>query len=354
MSSLVRSWSGMSVSAIVLLVSIAQADTLTGNISEASKYGKSISSSGDSNGMTDDRRPLQGFHPDGYVPAPLQRVSTATSANDARATNTQGLFEPQHRRGPSGRLGAGEVLTSWPSGQTLPWGIGFSLHSQTVWVNDNGAGGGSGLNEEFDTDGVRTGQNFTPAFGGSWPGDMAFNKTTGMFWQVNVSGDNCIHEWDPSIPEATGNSICGAGWTDTSQRGLAYNPSSQTFFIGGWNDDLIYEIDAEGTIVSSCTMNLGVSGLAYNWDSELLFAMLNEATSSIEVIDWATCSIVDSIIVENDAFPAFAGAGLDIDCNGNLWASNQTNGNIYLVDSGMPANFCADAVFQDRFETEPL
>jgi uncharacterized repeat protein (TIGR01451 family) len=273
----------------------------------------------------------------GHIPKPLERLS----GYESLAMTTEGLFVQQTQPTSTDLLAAGDVLNFWSSGHTLSWGTGFSLNEEMVWVNDNQAGGGTGLNEEFAVDGSLTGMNFTPSFGGSWPGDMAYNPNTGLFWQVNVGGDNCIYEWDPTIPDVTGNSICGPGWTGTSQRGLAYNPDVDTFFIGGWNDATVYEIDTSGATVKSCTMNLPISGLAYNWEAGLLFAMLNASPNTIEVIDWASCSVIDSITVAGGAFPTYSGAGMGIDCSGNLWAANQANSNIYLIDSGVPANLCA-------------
>jgi subtilisin family serine protease len=273
----------------------------------------------------------------GHIPKPLERLS----GYESLAMTTEGLFVLQTQPISTDLLAAGDVLNFWFSGHTLSWGTGFSLNEEMVWVNDNQVGGGNGLNEEFTVDGSLTGVNFTPSFGGSWPGDMAYNPNTGLFWQVNVGGDNCIYEWDPTIPDVTGNSICGPGWTGTSQRGLAYNPDVDTFFIGGWNDATVYEIDTSGATVKSCTMNLPISGLAYNWEAGLLFAMLNASPNTIEVIDWASCSVIDSITVAGGAFPAYSGAGMGIDCSGNLWAANQDNSNIYLIDSGVPANLCA-------------
>ena len=257
---------------------------------------------------------------------------------DPDATTTDNILSPGSTP-PLGILAAGDVLAQWGTGMVLPWGAGFNLGDQMVWLNDNAAGGGSGLNEEFDVAGNRTGASFTPNFGGSWPGDMAYNPNTGMFWQVNVGGDNCIYEWDPSIPAATGNSICGAAWTATSQRGLAYDPTDDTFFIGGWNDTDVYHIDNTGAVIEQWTLNLGVSGLAYNFDAGYLFIIENSTTDTISVFDVASGSIVDTFTVTG--FGSYSAAGLAIDCDGNLWAPNMNDFNAYLIDSGVPADLCA-------------
>ena len=65
-----------------------------------------------------------------------------------------------------------------------------------------------------------------------------------MLWRVNVGGDNCIYELDPIFRVATGNKICGAPWTAFSQRGLAYDVATDTYYVGGTNEGVIYHVDA--------------------------------------------------------------------------------------------------------------
>ena len=238
-------------------------------------------------------------------------------------------------------LAPGDILAQWPTGDTLNWGVGFDKTVRTVWINDNLAGGGSGLNEEFTLGGARTGASFLPDFGETWPGDMAYNTNTGMFWQVNVGGDNCIYEWDASIPEATGNIICGPAWTATSQRGLAWDPTDDSFFIGGWNEYIIYHVAYDGSIIEQWDTGIAISGLAYNWDSGQLFIIENSPTDTISQFDVASGTMVSSFSVPG--FGDHAGAGLGIDCDGNLWAVNQGDNNAYLIDSSVPASLCTQA-----------
>ena len=240
-----------------------------------------------------------------------------------------------------GTLAAGDVLAQWGTGLALPWGTGYSLAEGNVWLGNLGAGGGDDNNHEFATDGTPTGRTVAASFGGSWAGDIAFNPHTGTFWQVNVGGDNCIYEWDPTSG-ATGNSICNAAWTWTSQRGLAYDPTDDTFFIGGWNDTDVYHIDNTGAVIEHWTLNLGVSGLAYNFEAGYLFIIENSTTDTITVFDAASGSIVDTFTVSG--FGNYAAAGLAIDCDGNLWAANMNDASAYLIDSGVPANLCIGEV----------
>jgi glutamine cyclotransferase len=71
---------------------------------------------------------------------------------------------------------------------------------------------------------------------------MAFDGE--YIWQVNVGGDNGIYKIDPDsgrVWDPYHNSVGPA----FSQRGLAYNANDDTFYIGGWNEDIIYKIKGE-------------------------------------------------------------------------------------------------------------
>lgn len=278
-----------------------------------------------------------------YVGTPRERLR----GYDVNATTTEAqLAPPVNPVEPTGVLAAGDVLAQWPTGLALPWGTGFGFNEETAWFSNPAAAGGDDLNHEFETDGTPTGRTVDPTSGASWYGDMAYNPNTGKFWQVRVGGDNCILEWDPATGQ-TGNSICNPAWTWTSQRGLAYDPTDDTFFIGGWNDVNLYHIDNTGAVIEQWGLGLSISGLAHNFEAGLLFIIENSPTDAISVLDVASGTIVDSFTVTG--FGNYVGAGLAIDCEGNLWAANQGNHNSYLVDSGVPADLCgADVPWLDE------
>ncbi len=280
----------------------------------------------------------------GFMPMASSIVSLQSRARreflpgyDPLAMTTEGVLTPGGTQ-PVEIFAAGDVLAQWDSGLTLPWGAGYSLNEDAVWLSNPAAGGGDDNNHEFETDGTVTGRTVAAQFGGSWAGDIAYNRNTGMFWQVNVGGDNCIYEWDPDSGE-TGDSICGAAWTATSQRGLAYDPTDDTFFIGGWNDANVYHIDNTGAVIEQWPLGLSLSGLAYNFVDGYLFIIENSAADTVSVFDVASGSIVNSFTVTG--FGSNAAAGLGIDCDGNLWAANMADTSAYLIDSGVPASLCA-------------
>ena len=68
---------------------------------------------------------------------------------------------------------------------------------------------------------------------------MAVDTARNLIWQVNVGGDNGIYGLDPadgSVEQV----ITGAPWDGISQRGLAYDPDADVFYIGGWNEGIVY------------------------------------------------------------------------------------------------------------------
>ncbi len=279
----------------------------------------------------------------GWTPA-LAVIELAVEPRERYESYNPDTFSTEGLMAPGGTpvnnpLAAGDVLATWPTGLALPWGTGFGMDVEGVWVSDPGAGGGDDLNHEYDTDGTPTGRTTTAMFGGSWGGDIAFNPNTGLFWQVNVDGDNCLYEWDADTGP-TGNTICGP-WA-ISQRGVAYDPTTDTYFVGGWNDDTVYHIDNTGTLISSWPFAGGISGLAYNWDAGLLFIMENSTSDTVTVVDPSTWSVVNTFTVAG--FGNYSGSGLAIDREGNLWAANQSDGNAYLIDSGVPASLWSSDV----------
>jgi hypothetical protein len=86
-------------------------------------------------------------------------------------------------------------------------------------------------------------------------------------WWVDTNG--CIFEADPAAQALTGNTICPA--FPTSERGLAYDSVTDTFYAGSWNDFTIVHFDTAGNILDSAFTGLGISGLAFYPDSGHLF-----------------------------------------------------------------------------------
>ena len=62
-----------------------------------------------------------------------------------------------------------------------------------------------------------------------------------MIWQVNVgatTASTASTRADGSVEQV----ITGDPWDNTSQRGLAYDPAADVFYIGGWNEGIVYRV----------------------------------------------------------------------------------------------------------------
>jgi DNA-binding beta-propeller fold protein YncE len=125
-----------------------------------------------------------------------------------------------------------------------------------------------------------------------------------------------------------------------SERGLAYDPETDTYFGGSWNDGLIYRFAADGTILDTVDARLAVAGLAYNPDTQHLFVMENFDPNLVHVLDVAN-DYADLGIFAIPGFAAFGGAGLELDCNGRLWAVQQMAGDVFQVESGESTSWCS-------------
>lgn len=230
-------------------------------------------------------------------------------------------------------LAGGETIATWPTGLNYAWGIGFNTETNDLWLGNIAAAGGNDLNYRFLTNGQNTGDTIdTAPWADIFAADMTYNSRTGMLWQVNVGGDACIYELDPDIRIATGNKVCPA--FSTSQRGLTYDPTTDTFYTGSWSDGLIYHFNTSGTILDSKWVGLGISGLAFNPATHHLFVM----TNSMEGLDAYILDVEHNYTVVggfnlND-LGAYEQAGLELDCSGHLWAVNQRMQRVIVADSG--------------------
>jgi hypothetical protein len=168
---------------------------------------------------------------------------------------------------------------------------------------------------------------------------MAFDTGRNLLWQVNVGGDNGIYGINPSDGSVV-QVITGDPWTGTSQRGLAYDPAADVFYIGGWNEGIVYRVagpshPTPGATLSQCSPADGsISGLAWNGSFGMLWEATNSDTDSIFLLDPTTCETVRALPHPDGG--GFGGAGLETDVVGNLWTVGQNSGNAYLIESGLP------------------
>jgi hypothetical protein len=237
-------------------------------------------------------------------------------------------------------LATGDVSTTIDiTGLTIPWGIGFNTDANDFWLSD----ANSKLDHRFTTLGGNTGNTIDiSSWVSAWGADMTYNPYSNTLWQVNVGGDNCIYELDPVTKTSTGSKICPP--FGTSERGLAFDPLSNTYYSGSWNDGIINQFAPDGTLLDSASVGLNISGLAINPVTGHLFVMTNAATASdtskydVYVLDtkasYANLGGFNLKVGVTNAFADNAQAGLELDCSGNLWAVDKNASKVYVAQSG--------------------
>ncbi len=177
-----------------------------------------------------------------------------------------------------------------------------------------------------------------------------------MVWRVAVGGDNCIHELNPVTLSQTGNTVCGSPWTNTSQRGMAYDAVNNAYFVGGWNEGIVYHVDADGNVIDSANVGLPISGMAYDASNGHLLVMSNTDGTDITVLDalnnYAVIGSFNVVDGGSRVFGAFEQAGIEFDCTGNLWAVNQITQVVYNVATGEAAGCAVDIPWLSENPTE--
>jgi len=226
---------------------------------------------------------------------------------------------------------AGALLGSLDTGLQGTWALGL-LPDGSFWVGSILPTGGDGQNHHF-INGTATDEVMDTNFADPWAADLAYNARTGMLWQVGLTDGDCIYELDPATGLASGNKLCpGFG---VSQRALAYDPLSDTFYSGSWNDAILYHFDTRGRMLDSINLDLEIAGLAFNPDSGHLFVLQSAPASApdVYVLDPAQ----DYALLGRYDIPAlgdYAAGGVELGCNGSLWIVDQTSNQVLETATG--------------------
>ncbi len=255
---------------------------------------------------------------------------------DPNAQSTEGMYLDGHTRGWS-PTAEGDVLASWaPSGMEIPWGVGYTGN---VWLSDPLSS--PYANAEFDVTGAAL-NRFDATWAGGWTGDLAYDAGRHLLCQVIVGADNGIHCWNPVTGDHVDSIEGSFAWTAISQRGLAYRADDDTFYVGGWNEGILYKVkglgwDVPGEVLHQCSpSDPNISGLAYNGASQSVWMATNSLTDTIYQINPETCETLSTLAHPNT--DGYKGAGLAMDDLGNLWMVRQSDPQMaYLVESGVPA-----------------
>ncbi|HUP54646.1 MAG TPA: carboxypeptidase regulatory-like domain-containing protein [Methylomirabilota bacterium] len=264
---------------------------------------------------------------------------TLPAGANANARTSRGIFGPTSGVKPAT---AGDVLGSFPTGLDIPWGVGYTGN---LWIGNAFANGDAcGLSDgcsatEFTSAGSPTGNSFEEPWVEVFGGDMAWDAGRSLLWQVNIGGDNAIYGLDPTDGTVV-DVITGSPWSNVSQRGLAYDGANDEFYIGGWNEGIVYRVagpshPTPGATLGQCAPeDPAISGLAWNGSFRMLWVQTNSETDDISLIDPTTCET--STTIGHPEGGGFNGAGLETDVVGNLWTVGQNSGDAWLIESGLP------------------
>ena len=238
-------------------------------------------------------------------------------------------------------LDAGHLVRTWDSGLKGAWGVAYDTSRGNLWLSDIPPLKGDGWDHRFLLDGFSTGERIdTMAWAGAFAADMAYDHLRDRIWQVAVGGDQCIYALDPHTLSSTGRKLCPA--FGVSMRGLAYDPLTDTFYSGSWNDQILYHFDSHGKLLDSADVRLNISGLAFNPATGHLFVLSNAGIGfDVYLLDTANgYSPLGGFDIPG--LGAFEQAGLALDCSGSLWTANQSSGQVIEAISGETA-VCAQS-----------
>jgi len=242
---------------------------------------------------------------------------------------------------------AGDVVGSFPTGLAGGYGLAYDTDADRLWVSNSDAPSaelfGDGLDYQYQPDGTPTGETIDlHGTTSPWQGDGAYNARTGMIWQTEVAFNQfappqCLFEIDPIAKLVTGNRICGP-WTNFPPIvGLAYDYSSDTYYVGD-QVGVITHLNGAGVVLDSGSTGLQISGLAYNPTTRRLFVQtFTNVPFDTYVVDPQNGYLpLSGFNVKSAGVPVLnsRGVSLEADCNGHLWVLHNDDKTVYEFESG--------------------
>jgi len=281
--------------------------------------------------------------------ARVQAMSRLVPGNHGKArfgeTSARDLPALANGPGKLPTLPAGRILATYHSQVNYAWGIAYDTEANDYWLTNMLQSGGDDHIDRFLPDGTKTDDSIDehPAIT-VFAADGTYNPRTHTIWQVDATdlGSSCIFEADPATKALTGRTICPV--TGTSERGLAYDAADDAYYIGSWNDGTLKHFDGNGTILDSKFVGLNIAGLAFNATTSHLFVLTDLPYLGHDIFVFDTAhdyAPVGAFPVTDDsgAHVMQNGAGLEADCDGNLWVVDQSPQLVYKVVSG-EQGFC--------------
>jgi subtilisin family serine protease len=211
---------------------------------------------------------------------------------------------------------AGEVLASFAV-PFDPWGLALAPDGRLL-VSDTAGG-----NHWFTARGRARGSVPTPWVTG-FPGDAVFDPGRNLVWQLDVGSGALIVGVDPAAGEVR--EVLAGEWSTRAQRGLAYDPVADVFYVGGDVDAALHRVAGPswprpGRLLHTCRPHwllADISGLGWNGTHGVVWAAVRGWANSLAALDPDTCDH-RAVITPPAELLSPVGAGLEVDPLGDLW-----------------------------------
>ncbi|MGH3385524.1 MAG: S8 family serine peptidase [Nocardioidaceae bacterium] len=263
-----------------------------------------------------------------YRPAP---------GSDPQARTAESAFVGDRVPPGASTTAAGELVRSWRVADRPDlFGVG-TMPSGDVWLGGNAL---EDSNTEYRVDGTPTGREWPTPWARTWAADMAYDSVRDQMCQVEIGGQGGIRCWNPATGDATGGIHGDFPWTETSQRGLAYRPDDDSFYIGGWNQGVLHHVaglssETPGQVLDSCIpADPAISGLGWNAATGTVWAATSSPDDVVYELDPESCSVLSTLAHPR---PGFHGGGLEVDEVGNIWMVDIDKLVAHLYDGGVSA-----------------
>jgi hypothetical protein len=215
----------------------------------------------------------------------------------------------------------------------MAWGLG--LGPTQFWVSDPLV---YRYNHVYDRPmGNHLGYYDVTGIGGSvWMGDMCYDPNRNCFWQVAVGGSNLIYAFDANTGALIDSLLDPAdAWSWTTQRGIAYDPVRDVFYMGSWMTDVIYEVTGPSWVYPGIALSSvpapGCAGVGWHPHRQTIFYALNsELLHVVYEIDPVTGAVLNTI--PTPAPGTYALAGLEVDEWGQVWVVDMNTNEVYVLE----------------------
>jgi len=219
---------------------------------------------------------------------------------------------------------AADAGVSWPSSLASAYGVVNDGARRTVWVGTSW--GTAPELREYLADGTATGRSqlldagpFTSAAGLCWDPESA------TIWVLTTGLHRCLREVDPGRGP-TGTVLCPS-WPSPPS-GLAWDRTTATFLVSMPATGSVVRVDRTGAVVGSLSISAAASGLGFNPVTRHLFALEGTTVGVLDLSGPTPVPIASLPVAVTD------GAGLDLACDGTLWAVDVADGSVVATASG--------------------